>query len=266
MLEGEQEKLLHMEEKLRQRVVGQDEALQAVSNAVRRARAGLQDPNRPIGSFIFLGPTGVGKTETGARARRVPVRRRAGDGAHRHERVHGEALGVAADRRAARLRRLRRRRLPHRSRAAPPVQRGALRRDREGTPGRVQRAAPDPRRRPPHRRPGPHRGLQEHRADPDLEPRQPVHHRAGRERAQRDGAPRARGAARPLQARVPEPRRRRDHLPPARPRADRPHRRDPARTRADGWSPSAASNSSSPPRRSSCSPTRATTRTTARGR
>jgi ATP-dependent Clp protease ATP-binding subunit ClpB len=64
MLEGEQQKLLHMEEKLRQRVVGQDDALRAVSNAVRRARAGLQDPNRPIGSFIFLGPTGVGKTET----------------------------------------------------------------------------------------------------------------------------------------------------------------------------------------------------------
>jgi ATP-dependent Clp protease ATP-binding subunit ClpB len=64
MMEGEQQKLLHMEEKLRQRVVGQDEALRAVSNAVRRARAGLQDPNRPIGSFIFLGPTGVGKTET----------------------------------------------------------------------------------------------------------------------------------------------------------------------------------------------------------
>jgi ATP-dependent Clp protease ATP-binding subunit ClpB len=64
MMEGEQEKLLHMEEKLAQRVIGQDEALRAVSNAVRRARAGLQDPNRPIGSFIFLGPTGVGKTET----------------------------------------------------------------------------------------------------------------------------------------------------------------------------------------------------------
>ncbi len=64
MMEGEQEKLLHMEEKLRRRVVGQDDALRAVSNAVRRARAGLQDPNRPIGSFIFLGPTGVGKTET----------------------------------------------------------------------------------------------------------------------------------------------------------------------------------------------------------
>ncbi len=64
LLEGEVEKLLHMEERLRQRVVGQEEALEKVSHAVRRARAGLQDPNRPIGSFIFLGPTGVGKTET----------------------------------------------------------------------------------------------------------------------------------------------------------------------------------------------------------
>jgi ATP-dependent Clp protease ATP-binding subunit ClpB len=64
MMEGEQQKLLSMEDKLRERVVGQDDALRAVSAAVRRARAGLQDPNRPIGSFIFLGPTGVGKTET----------------------------------------------------------------------------------------------------------------------------------------------------------------------------------------------------------
>jgi ATP-dependent Clp protease ATP-binding subunit ClpB len=63
MLEGERAKLLAMEEKLRQRVVGQEEALVSVANAVRRARAGLQDPNRPIGSFLFLGPTGVGKTE-----------------------------------------------------------------------------------------------------------------------------------------------------------------------------------------------------------
>ena len=63
MLEGEVHKLLKMEERLKARVVGQDQAIQVVSNAVRRARAGLQDPNRPIGSFIFLGPTGVGKTE-----------------------------------------------------------------------------------------------------------------------------------------------------------------------------------------------------------
>ncbi len=63
MMEGEVQKLLHMEERLRQRVVGQDEAVAIVSDAVRRSRAGLQDPNRPLGSFIFLGPTGVGKTE-----------------------------------------------------------------------------------------------------------------------------------------------------------------------------------------------------------
>ncbi|MBV1796443.1 ATP-dependent chaperone ClpB [Siccirubricoccus sp. G192] len=63
MLEGERAKLLRMEDQLRKRVVGQEEALEAVSKAVRRARAGLQDPNRPIGSFLFLGPTGVGKTE-----------------------------------------------------------------------------------------------------------------------------------------------------------------------------------------------------------
>ena len=63
MMEGEREKLLSMEDALRKRVVGQEEALNAVSNAVRRSRAGLQDPNRPIGSFLFVGPTGVGKTE-----------------------------------------------------------------------------------------------------------------------------------------------------------------------------------------------------------
>jgi ATP-dependent Clp protease ATP-binding subunit ClpB len=64
MLEGERQKLVKMEERLAQRVIGQKEAIKAVSDAVRRARSGLQDPNRPIGSFIFLGPTGVGKTET----------------------------------------------------------------------------------------------------------------------------------------------------------------------------------------------------------
>ena len=63
LMEGEVQKLIHMEDRLHQRVVGQDESIAAVSNAVRRARAGLQDPDRPLGSFIFLGPTGVGKTE-----------------------------------------------------------------------------------------------------------------------------------------------------------------------------------------------------------
>ncbi|MFX1449500.1 MAG: ATP-dependent chaperone ClpB [Promethearchaeota archaeon] len=64
MMEGERQKLLQMEDRLKQRVVGQDHALEMVSNAIRRGRAGLQDPNRPIGTFIFIGPTGVGKTET----------------------------------------------------------------------------------------------------------------------------------------------------------------------------------------------------------
>jgi len=63
LMEGEVQKLIHMEERLHQRVIGQDDAVTAVANAIRRARAGLQDPNRPLGSFIFLGPTGVGKTE-----------------------------------------------------------------------------------------------------------------------------------------------------------------------------------------------------------
>ena len=63
MLEGEAERLLHMDKRLKERVIGQDEAIEAVSEAIRRARAGLKDPRRPIGSFIFLGPTGVGKTE-----------------------------------------------------------------------------------------------------------------------------------------------------------------------------------------------------------
>src|SRR5205823_6531162 len=63
VLEGETEKLIHMEERLHERVVGQDEAIDAVATALRRSRAGLQDPNRPIGTFLFLGPTGVGKTE-----------------------------------------------------------------------------------------------------------------------------------------------------------------------------------------------------------
>ena len=63
LMEGEIEKLVHMEERLHDRVIGQDEAVDAVSNALRRSRAGLQDPNRPIGTFLFIGPTGVGKTE-----------------------------------------------------------------------------------------------------------------------------------------------------------------------------------------------------------
>ena len=95
MLEGEVKKLVPMEERLRQRVVGQDEALERVANAVRRSRAGLSDPKRPIGSFIFLGPTGVGKTELARALAEFLVRRRTCHDSHRHVRIHGEACGVA---------------------------------------------------------------------------------------------------------------------------------------------------------------------------
>ena len=103
LLEGEREKLLKMEERLEERVVGQKQAIIAVANAVRRARSGLQDPNRPIGSFIFMGPTGVGKTELARALARVPLRRRTVHGARRHVRVHGEALCRQAHRRPSRV-------------------------------------------------------------------------------------------------------------------------------------------------------------------
>ena len=171
MLEGEVEKLLRMEDRLRQRVVGQDEALLLVANAVRRSRAG---PGRPAPAHRLVplpGPHRRGQDRAGPRAGRVPVRRREGHGAHRHVRVHGEAHRGAADRRAARLRRLRRGRAAHRGRAPPAVRGGALRRDREGAPRRVQRAAAGAGRRPPDRRQGPHRGLPQHRPHHDLQHR-----------------------------------------------------------------------------------------------
>ena len=177
LMEGEQAKLIHMEERLHERVVGQDEAIAAVSDAVRRARAGLKDPRRPIGSFIFLGPDRRRQDRARARARRVPVRRRARHDADRHERVHGEVLRLAPDRRAARLRRLRRGRPAHRGRPPPAVPGDPARRDREGAPGRVQRPAPGARRRAPDRRPGPHGRLQEHGRDHDQQRRLAVHRR-----------------------------------------------------------------------------------------
>ena len=106
MLEGEREKLLQMETQIIKRVVGQEEAVRAVSTAVRRSRAGLQDPNRPIGSFMFLGPTGVGKTELSRALAEFLF-----DDEHAMIRIdmseyHGEALRGAADRRASGLCRL----------------------------------------------------------------------------------------------------------------------------------------------------------------
>ena len=121
--------------------------------------------------FVHFSRTdGRGQDGDRARAGRVPVRRRAGHGAHRHERVHGEARGGAADRRASGIRRLRRRRPVDRGRAAPAVRGDSVRRDREGAPGCLQRAAAGDGRRAPDRLEGPHGGLQEHGADHDLEP------------------------------------------------------------------------------------------------
>jgi ATP-dependent Clp protease ATP-binding subunit ClpB len=105
LLEGEMQKLLHLEDELHKRVIGQDEAVTAVAEAVMRARSGLKDPNRPIGSFIFLGPTGVGKTEL-ARALAEFCSTTSGHDPHRYVRVSGEAHGGAAARRASRIRRL----------------------------------------------------------------------------------------------------------------------------------------------------------------
>ena len=171
LLEGEMQKLLHVEDRLRERVVGQDEALLLVANAVRRARAG---PRRPAPADRLLplpGPDRRRQDRAGAGAGRVPVRRRARDGAHRHVGVHGEAHRRAADRRAPGLRRLRRGRPADRGGAPPAVRGGPVRRDREGAPRRLQRAAAGARRRAADRRQGPHGRLPQHGRDHDLERR-----------------------------------------------------------------------------------------------
>ena len=162
LLEGETEKLIHMEERLHERVVGQDEAVEAVANALRRARTGLQDPNRPIGSFVFLGPTGVGKTEL-ARAlaefmfddERAMVRLDMSEYQERHTvaRLVGAPPGYVGYEEGGQLTEAVRRR---------PVLGRPARRDREGAPRGLRRAPADPRRRPADRRPRPHGRLPQH--------------------------------------------------------------------------------------------------------
>ncbi len=227
MMEGEVQKLIHMEERLHRRVIGQDEAINAVANAIRRARAGLQDPNRPLGTFMFLGPDRRRQDGARAGARRVHVRRRSGHDPHRHVRVPGEAHGLAHDRRASRIRRVRGSGTAHGSRASASLRGGAVRRDREGAPRSAERAAPAPRRRAADGWQGANGRFQEHGRDHDLQPRQRLHHRANDERGRHRGrrhTPAGDGRApRALPAGVPEPDRR-DHLLP-RPRA-RPHEAD----------------------------------------
>ncbi len=210
LMEGEVQKLLKMEERLHQRVVGQDEAIRAVANAIRRARAGLQDPNRPLGSFIFLGPTGVGKTELARALAEFMF-----DSEQAMVRIdmseyRRKAQRVAHDRRAARLRRLRRSRTTHRSGPAPPLLRRAVRRNRKGAPRGAQRAAAAAGRWPADRRQGPGGGLHQHGRGHDVE-----HPGPGR-------------AARAFPSRVPQPHRRHHLLPRPRPGAYQANRRHPA--------------------------------------
>ena len=170
LMEGEMQKLLRLEEHLHERVVGQDEAVEAVSNAIRRSRAGLSDPNRPDRLVPVPRADGRRQDRAGARARGVPVRRRARDGAHRHERVPGAARGLAPGRRAARLRRVRGGRAADGGGPSPPVQRDPAGRGREGAQRRLQHPAAAARRRPAHGRAGPHGRLPEHDRDHDVEP------------------------------------------------------------------------------------------------
>ena len=167
----ESERLLHMEDALHQRVIGQQEAIAVISKAVRRARAGLKDPKRPIGSFIFLGPTGVGKTELakalaefmfGSEDALIKI-----DMSEFMERHNVSP----ARRRPARLRRLRRGRPADRGRPPQELLRRAPRRGREGPPGGVQHPPPDPRGRAPLGCQGPPGRLPERDHHHDLEPR-----------------------------------------------------------------------------------------------
>ena len=178
LMEGEVQKLIHMEERLHQRVIGQDDAINAVANAIRRARAGLQDPNRPLGSFLFLGPTGVGKTEL-ARAlaeflfddEQAMIRIDMSEYQEKHtvSRMIGAPPGYVGYEEAGQLTEAVRRR---------PYAVVLLDEDREGASRSAERPAAAAGRRPPDRRQGPDDRLQEHRRHHDVEPRQSDYRRA----------------------------------------------------------------------------------------
>ncbi len=177
--EEEVSKLLRIEEELHRRVISQDKALSALSRAIRRSRAGLKSPKRPSGSFLFLGPTGVGKTEVARALVGVPVWQREIAHPLRHVGVHGKALGVEVDRFASRLCGLRRGRPAHRAGEAAAVFGDPAGRNREGAPGHLQHPVAGVRGRAAHRRPGQHGGLQEHHHHHDLEPGGPLPRQEG---------------------------------------------------------------------------------------
>ena len=246
LMEGEMAKLVRLEEVLHERVIGQDEAVIAVANAIRRSRAGLSDPHRPIGSFLFLGPTGVGKTEL-ARSladfmfddERAMVRIDMSEYMEKHavSRLIGAPPGYVGYDEGGQLTEAVRRR---------PYSVVLLDEIEKAHTGRVQRAAAAARRRPPHRRPGPHGRLHQHRADHDVEP-------AGR-------------SARLLQARVRQPHRRDRAVPRAHRGRPGAHRRDPAPGPPRAAWPPVASGSRSPTPPWRRWRTRATTRRSAPGR
>ena len=169
LLEGEVEKLIHMEDRLHQRVVGQDEAVEAVAAALRRSRAGLQDPDRPIGTFLFLGPTGVGKTEL-ARAlaefmfdtQEAMIRVDMSEYMEKHSvaRLVGAPPGYVGYEEGGQLTEAVRRR---------PYSVVLLDEIEKAHPDVFNITPAGDGRRAPHRRPGPHGGLQERGADHDVE-------------------------------------------------------------------------------------------------
>ncbi len=234
MMEGEREKLLKMEEQITKRVIGQAEAVKAVSTAVRRARAGLQDPNRPIGSFMFLGPTGVGKTElTKALAEflfddeHALLRIDMSEYMEKHSvaRLIGAPPGyVGYEEGGALTEAVRRQALP-----GDPV-----RRDRKGASGRVQRAAAGAGRRPPDRRAGPHGRLPQYADRHDVKSRRRI---SGQPEGRRGFGSRARsgdgGGAGEFPSRIPQSRGRDPAVPPAAARGYGPHRRYPVAAAAE---------------------------------
>ena len=246
LMEGEVQKLVRLESTLHERVVGQDEAVSAVSNAIRRSRAGLSDPNRPIGSFLFLGPTGVGKTEL-ARAlaeflfddERAMVRIDMSEYMEKHavSRLVGAPPGYVGYDEGGQLTEAVRRR---------PYSVVLLDELEKATPRRVQHLVAGARGRAPDRRAGAHGRLHQHRAHHDVEPQ-------GR-------------AGRLLQAGVHQPHRRDRALPAADARPTwRSSWRSSWASCASAW-PSAGSRWWSRPRPRPGWPIPATTPTTGRGR
>ena len=173
--EEESTRLLKMEDELHKRVIGQEEAVKALSRAIRRTRAGLKDPKRPGGSFIFAGPSGVGKTWLsktlaeflfGDEDALIQLDMSEFSEKHTVSRLFGSPPGYVGYEEGGQL---------DREGAAQAVLGGAVRRGREGPPGHLQLAAADPGGRSPDRLPGPGRRLQEHRDHHDHEPRHPRH-------------------------------------------------------------------------------------------